>query len=233
MTSEPHAGAARRASYDEHATPDSDAERPDRPAGRGTIVRLVLGFAAMVLVAWGAGEAWLSLIGSGELEAVREVASHRTDGLTAAAKIVTWAGSAFLLVPLALLVCLVLVRRGRAREALLIVICLGGAVLLSELLKLAVGRPRPPIEHLQMVASSSFPSEHATQASAFWLSAVLALAATTASRSLVRLAAAAAIALVLAVAASRVYLGVHYPADVVAGILLGAAWSAWAQHSLP
>src|SRR6476661_6349816 len=65
MTSEPHAGAARRASYDEHATPDSDAERPDRRAGRGTIVRLVLGFAAMVLVAWGAGEAWLSLIGSG------------------------------------------------------------------------------------------------------------------------------------------------------------------------
>jgi undecaprenyl-diphosphatase len=232
MTSEPHAVAARRASPDEHAKPDTDAERPSRRDGRGTIVRLVLGFAAMALVAWGAGEAWLSLIGSGELEAVREVASHRTDGLTAAAKIVTWAGSAFLLVPLALLFCIVLVRRGRPREALLVVICLGGAVLLSDVLKLAVERPRPPIEHLQAVASSSFPSEHATQGSAFWLSAVLALAATTASRSLVRLAAAAAIALVLAVAASRVYLGVHYPADVVAGILLGAAWAAWAQRSL-
>jgi undecaprenyl-diphosphatase len=200
---------------------------------RSTIVRLLLGFAALVLVTWGAGEAWLSLIGGGELEAVREVASHRTDALTAAAKVVTWAGSAFLLVPLALLLCLALVRRGRPREALLVVICLGGAVLLSDVVKLAVERPRPPIEHLQTVASSSFPSEHATQASAFWLSAVLALAATTASRSLVRLAAAAAIALVLAVAASRVYLGVHYPADVVAGILLGAAWAAWARHSLP
>jgi undecaprenyl-diphosphatase len=200
---------------------------------RSTIVRLLFGFAALVLVAWGAGEAWLSLIGSGELEAVREVASHRTDALTAAAKVVTWAGSAFLLVPLALLLCLALVRRGRPREALLVVICLGGAVLLSDVVKLAVERPRPPIEHLQTVASSSFPSEHATQASAFWLSAVLALAATTASRSLVRLAAAAAIALVLAVAASRVYLGVHYPADVVAGILLGAAWAVWARHSLP
>ena len=68
---------------------------------------------------------------------------------------------------------------------------------------------------------------------AFWLSAVLALSATAASRSLIRLAAAAGIALVVAVAASRVYLGVHYPADVVAGIVLGAAWAAWAQHSLP
>jgi undecaprenyl-diphosphatase len=113
------------------------------------------------------------------------------------------------------------------------VICLGGAMLLSDVVKLAVARPRPSVEHLQRVAGSSFPSGHATQASAFWLSAVLALAATTASRSLVRLAAAAAIALTLAVAASRVYLGVHYPADVVAGILLGSAWAAWARHSLP
>ena len=200
---------------------------------RSTIVRLLLGFAALVLVTWGAGEAWLSLIGSGELEAVREVASHRTDALTAAAKVVTWAGSAFLLVPLALLLCLALARRGRPREALLVVICLGGAALLSDVVKLAVERPRPPVEHLQRVAGSSFPSGHATQASAFWLSAVLALAVTAASRWVVRLAAAAAIALVLAVAASRVYLGVHYPADVVAGILLGAAWAAWARHSLP
>jgi len=59
MTSEPHAGAARPAPYDEHAEPDSDAERPDRRAGRGTIVLLVLGFAAMALVSWGTGEAWL------------------------------------------------------------------------------------------------------------------------------------------------------------------------------
>jgi undecaprenyl-diphosphatase len=197
------------------------------------VARLLLGFAGLLLVVWGAGELWLSLIGDAELDAMRELAAHRTDALTTAARIVTWAGSALLLVPLALLGAVALLRRGRRREALLMLICLGGAMLLSDLGKLLVSRPRPPVEHLQKVAGSSFPSGHATQASAFWLSAVLALAAAGASRRLLRLATAMATGLVLAVAASRVYLGVHYPGDVVAGVLLGTAWTAWAWRAVP
>jgi len=185
----------------------------------------VLGFLAFVLVGWGAGELWLSLVGSADVDVVREVAAHRTEALTAAARVVTWAGSAFLLVPLALICCLALARAGLRREALLIALSLGGAMLLSDLVKLLVSRPRPPVEHLQTVGGSSFPSGHATQASAFWFSLVFALRAAGGSRMATGVAAGLALVLVLAVAASRVHLGVHYPADVVAGVLLGSGWT--------
>ena len=74
-------------------------------------------------------------------------------------------------------------------------------MLISDLVKLLVSRPRPPVEHLQAVTGSSFPSGHATQASAFWFSLVLALRAAGASPTLTRVAAGLALLIVLAVAA--------------------------------
>ena len=194
--------------------------------------RLVFGFLALVLIGWGAGKLWLSVVGSGDLDALRDLAAQRSPALTDAAKVVTWAGSAFVLVPLALICCLVLVRAGLRPEAFALALSLGGAMLLSDLVKLLVSRPRPPVEHLQAVTGSSFPSGHATQASAFWFSLVLVLRAVHAPRMMTGVAAGLALALVVAVAASRVYLGVHYPSDVVAGVLLGTAWTAYVWHSL-
>jgi undecaprenyl-diphosphatase len=194
--------------------------------------RLVLGFVALLLVGWGAGELWLSIVGSADRDAVTEVAAGRTAALTDVARAVTWAGSAFVLVPLALVCCYALSRAGLRREALAVALALGGAMLLSDLLKLLVSRPRPPVEHLQSVTGSSFPSGHSTQASAFWLSLAAALRATSAPRRLVRAGTAFAVVIVLVVAASRVYLGVHYPADVVAGVILGATWAAFVWSSL-
>ena len=194
--------------------------------------RLLLGFTVLLLVGWAVGELWLSIVGSADLDAVREVAAQRTAALTEIAKVVTWAGSAFLLVPLALICCFVLARAGLRREALAVALSLGGAMLLSDLVKLLVSRPRPPVEHLQGVSGSSFPSGHATQASAFWFSLVLALRTAGGSRTAVRLAAAVALLIVVAVAASRVCLGVHYPSDVVAGILLGTGWAVFVSRCL-
>jgi undecaprenyl-diphosphatase len=194
--------------------------------------RLALGFAAFVLVGWAVGEIWLSIVGPVDLDAVRDLAAKRTTALTDLARVITWAGSAFVLVPLALICCLALVRVRLPREALVLALSLGGAMLLSYLIKLLVARPRPPVEHLQRVTGSSFPSGHATQASAFWFALVLAAPAVGASRVVTGLAAALALLLVLAVAASRVYLGVHYPADVVAGVLLGTGWAMFVSRCL-
>ncbi len=194
--------------------------------------RLVLGFLAFVLIGWGAGELWLSTVGSADLNAAGDLAAQRSEALTNAARVVTWAGSAFLLVPLAVICCLALSGAGLRREAFALALSLGGAMLLSDLVKLLVSRPRPPIEHLQAVTGSSFPSGHATQASAFWFSLVFVLRAVGASRMITRVATGLALVLVVAVAASRVYLGVHYPSDVIAGMLLGTAWAAYVWHSL-
>jgi undecaprenyl-diphosphatase len=194
--------------------------------------RLVLGLLAFVLVGWAVGAVWTSVVGSGELEAMRNIADQRSAGLTAVARAVTWAGSAFVLVPLAVVCCLVLVRAGLRREACAVALSLAGAMLISDVVKLLVSRPRPPVEHLQSVTGSSFPSGHATQASAFWFSLVLALRATRATPMLLRAAGALALALVVAVALSRVYLGVHYPADVIAGVLLGTGWAVFVARCL-
>jgi undecaprenyl-diphosphatase len=194
--------------------------------------RLALGFALFVLVGWGIGELLVSIVGSSELDAVRELAAQRSATSTALAKTMTWAGSAFLLVPLALLCCLALVRAGLRVEALGVALSLGGAILLSDLIKLLVSRPRPPVEHLQAVTGSSFPSGHATQASAFWFSLVFVLPPVGASRAIRIAGAALALVLVVSVAASRVYLGVHYPSDVVAGMLLGTGWALFVASCL-
>jgi undecaprenyl-diphosphatase len=191
---------------------------------------LVLGLVVFVLVGWAAGALWTSVVGSGELEAMHQIAENRTAGLTTAARAVTWAGSALVLVPVALICCFGLIRAGLRWEAFAVAVSLGGAILISDAVKLLVSRPRPPVEHLQTVAGASFPSGHSTQASAFWFSLVLALRAARVAPLLTRVAAGLALLIVLAVAASRVILGVHYPADVIAGVLLGTGWAVFVAH---
>jgi len=192
----------------------------------------VLGLAAFVLVGWLAGELWVSIIGSSEADAMRSLAEQRSQTLIQTARVITWAGSGFVLVPLAVVYCLVLGRAGLWREAAAVALSLGGAMLIYDLTKTLTARARPSVEHLQAVTGSSFPSGHATQASAFWLSLVLALRATRVTPFALRVAGIAATALVLGVAWSRIYLGVHYPSDVLAGVILGSGWALWVRRCL-
>jgi undecaprenyl-diphosphatase len=192
---------------------------------RSLAAHLALGLVAFVLVGWAAGALWTAVIGSSNLETVREVAEARSSGLTTIARTVTWAGSALVLVPIAVICCLLLIRAGMRREASAVAVSLGGAVLISDIVKLLVSRQRPRVEHLQSVTGTSFPSGHATQASAFWFSLILTLPALHMEPALRRVLTGLAFLLVLAVAFSRVYLGVHFPADVVAGLILGTAWA--------
>jgi len=194
--------------------------------------RLLLGLAVLLFIGWGVGELWLSVVGSADLDAVRDVTGQRSRAFTDAARVVTWAGSAYALVPLALICSVALGRAGLRREAVAVALSLGGAMLLSNWVKLLVSRPRPPVAHLQAVAGTSFPSGHATQAGALWFSLVFVLPAAGAPRRVTEAAAALALVVVLAVAASRVYLGVHYPGDVVAGVLLGTGWAVFVSRCM-
>jgi undecaprenyl-diphosphatase len=190
---------------------------------------LLTGLIAFILIGWGAGALWTSMVGSGEVDLMREISSHRSQAPTDLARIVTWAGSAFLLVPLALVACALMVQAGLRVQALVVALALGGAMLISDVVKILVSRPRPPFEHLQSVSGFSFPSGHATQATAFWLSFVLAAGTAGVSAGRMWLLATGGLLLAALVGLSRVCLGVHYPSDVIAGILLGGGWAVWAM----
>src|ERR1039458_9711797 len=127
---------------------------------RSAAARLVVGLAVFVLVGWGAGELWLAVVGSADLNAVQDLAEQRSSALTDIALAVTWAGSAYLLIPLAVICCLGLYRAGMPRQACAVALSLGGGMLISSWVKLLVARPRPPVVHLQAVSSTSFPSGH-------------------------------------------------------------------------
>ena len=119
-----------------------------------------------------------------------------------------------------------LIASRKRATALFLVAAIAGGGIASTLLKLVFSRPRPDVvEHLVMVDSASFPSAHAMNSAITFLTIGALLARTEKDRGVRIYLIAAAIALTLAIGSSRVYLGVHWPTDVIAGWTVGAAWA--------
>lgn len=111
------------------------------------------------------------------------------------------------------------------RESLFFLLSMGGASLIMVLTKFVLNRPRPelfPDVDYWETASPSFPSGHATGSMAFFLTTYLVV-----SRLAPKwrpLAAIIGVLMVLWISGSRLYLQVHYPSDIMAGLALAAAW---------
>jgi len=117
------------------------------------------------------------------------------------------------------------VRRQFHALGLLLVATLGG-VLLIAFLKTTFARPRPPAAfHLTEVSSRSFPSGHTMESAIIYLTLAALLARLVRTRILQVYFVAVAFLLTFVVGLSRVYLGVHYPTDVLAGWTAGLGWS--------
>jgi undecaprenyl-diphosphatase len=144
---------------------------------------------------------------------------------------VTWLGSVVPLIAVVALASAWFVWRWRARAVPAVATLAATYLVASQsknVLKAVFERPRPS-PAVQLVSSSgwAFPSGHAADAFAVWI-LLAALVAPTVSRRGARGVWAAAVALVVVVGASRVYLGVHWPTDVVGGFAVSGFWVALA-----
>lgn len=116
--------------------------------------------------------------------------------------------------------------QGLSRTALFVVVASAGGWLINSLLKEIFQRPRPDIvPHLRDVMTLSFPSGHAMTSAAVYLTLGALLMRVADRRATKIYCMAVAMLLAALVGASRVYLGVHYPTDVLAGWLVGLSWA--------
>ena len=114
----------------------------------------------------------------------------------------------------------------RHRTALFTLIAVSGGMLLSTLLKLGFDRPRPDlVPHDTTVYTASFPSGHSMMAAVTYLTLAAILSRVHGAPLLKAYLLIVAVIITLLVGISRVYLGVHWPTDVVAGWSGGAAWA--------
>lgn len=114
----------------------------------------------------------------------------------------------------------------RRSVALLLLISVIGGWGLSNGLKIGIGRPRPDIvPHLIEVGDLSFPSGHAMVSAATYLTLGALLSELQAIRAAKVFVLAVAVFLTFIIGLSRIYLGVHYPSDVLGGWCGGAAWA--------
>ena len=110
--------------------------------------------------------------------------------------------------------------------AVFVVAAIAGGGLAANLLKWAFVRARPDlVPHLVTVDSASFPSAHAMNSAVTFLTLGVLLSRTQQDRRLKVYLLATAVFLTLIVGFSRIYLGVHWPTDVLAGWAVGAAWA--------
>lgn len=154
--------------------------------------------------------------------------SHATRRLDVAALEVTALGSTVVIWTTVIVTSVLLwASRHRYSAAMIWAAMIGGSII-NSVLKMIFERPRPELFawRTDLVGHSSFPSGHATSVMVVYATLAYLVARLEPSRGMRRFTFGFAVAVILLVGLSRLYLGVHYPSDVLGGFAVGLAWTA-------
>jgi len=203
--------------------------RTDPVAATG--LALTVGFAIVAIggVAL-AFQAYVTTVTDALVEVDRSVArwggSHATDGSTSVLRTVTELGSTLPVIAIVTVVGLLELRRVPSRALVpFLVLVVAGQSLIVNVIKVTVDRVRPDLDRLSAFSGPSFPSGHSATAAACFAALALLLGRRR-TPAVHALLAGAAAAIAVAVAASRVLLGVHWFTDTIAGVAIGWSWFA-------
>jgi len=164
---------------------------------------------------------------------IRWMGAHHSSALDTAMVEFTSLGTGTVVMMIVAIAGLFLVLTQHKYSAILLLVATFGGLVLNGILKLGFNRPRPAIFVPEVHAfSSSFPSGHAMN-SVIVYGTVAYLAARLHKRLWARiLVMTVALIVIVLICISRLYLGVHYPSDVVAGVAIGLAWAGFCMATL-
>ncbi len=189
----------------------------------------LLGLAAalisLLVFGWLANEALRGQTAGFDASVRQSIHSLASPSLTRAMTTVTRLGSSRFLIPAGLLAICFLAIAGRRHAAVLLAVSALGGEALDQLLKLLFHRPRPvAFFGFPEPVTYSFPSGHALTACSFYLVLAAILSRRLSSRLAKVVLWVFGVMLAAAIGLSRVYLGVHYPSDVIAGYAAAVSW---------
>jgi membrane-associated phospholipid phosphatase len=201
--------------------------------GEAAGLTLTLGVAMVLALGMGFGELLDNVLdGEGIAVAdhpvVRFLAAHRQPWSTTAARVITDIGSPVGVAVTAIVVGVALAWvRWSWLPLLIFALGAGGIGVINMTVKRLVGRDRPPLATAVLDTQGfSFPSGHTVGTTVVWLLSAWMIGHWVIGRRAIQVAVwTGALLMIVAVGATRVYLGVHFPSDVLAGWALGAAWA--------
>jgi len=201
-------------------------EADERVRRRIELVALIVGLVAALCLVWLGAKVGRGGTTPFDARVRHSIHSISSPGMTQLLSATTSLGSQAVVIGLSACFGILMFLERRPDRALLVVATMSGAEVLLPILKKHFHRPRPePFFDTRLPSGYSFPSGHALLSfCCYGLLAALGSAYVRGRiRWLIRICAAA---LILAIGVSRVYLGVHYPTDVIAGYLAAIAWTA-------
>jgi len=187
------------------------------------ILGMILSFSSLLLFLKVTRDVFQNDFAHFDIGVSRFILQFRNPLLTDVMNFISFLGSAEFMVPVAILVIVLIISRYR-HEAILFTITMFIGVLINYILKLIFKRPRPDIAPLFFPHTYSFPSGHAMNSFVFYALIAFYVFRFTRDKKISYMVSFVAILLIFLIGISRIYLGVHYPTDILGGFLAGFWW---------